>query len=106
MAEKKFLEKLRDEYLAAHPQNSNEELRALLDDFCAFSANWLADNPPTGIGYAAAGLMLRLADGENLLLASSLGCDSFNDSMAIVAPEKLNARAAPDKVSDFRITGR
>lgn len=108
MAAKKFLEKLRDEWAArADSAAANEESTTFsVDEFCKFADSWLAENPPIGVGYEVEGLMLRFANGDNFLLSGAAGYSAFNDSVAIVGPEKLNARAAPDKTSDFHITGR
>lgn len=102
MAEKKLLEKLRDEYLGAN----NSAAADVVDAFCAFAEEWLAEQAPTGISYTVDGLMLRLANGDSYVLVPSPVSDSPGGAISVTGRDKLNARAAPAKATDFPITGR
>lgn len=102
MAEKKLLEKLRDEYLEA---NGSADA-ATVSAFCEFAEKWLAASGPTGISYSIDGLLLLLANGDRYIFVPATETDAFGSAVSVTGMTKLNARAAPTKATDFPITGR
>ena len=70
MAKSELIEKIRDAFVAVHPTETNLQL------FCNFAAQWLADKGVVGVGHAASGLSLRLADGEEISLLSNDGASN------------------------------
>jgi hypothetical protein len=70
VAKSELVDEIRDAFLAANdPEISVGAVD--LDDFCAFMTNWLAEQGVVGVGHAATGLALRLANGREIGLLSA-----------------------------------
>lgn len=68
-----MFEKIRNDFLAANPQDVTDV--ALLQTFCEYATKWLADTGLVGIGHTTNGMSLRFANGEEYLLTAAPPAD-------------------------------
>lgn len=72
MVKSELVDEIRDAYLKANPDIKTGAILGVdLDHFCKFITNWLAEQGVVGVGHAANGLALRLADGREIGLLSA-----------------------------------
>lgn len=64
MPKSELVDAVRDEYLKITPNVSIGQVH----HFCTFMTNWLAQKGIQGLGMAATGVTLRLADGSQIAL--------------------------------------
>lgn len=86
MAKSELIEKIRDAFVAQYPAETNLQL------FCNFAAQWLADKGVVGVGHAASGLSLRMADGDEISLISG---DAANSSAQTYPVNITTVKASP-----------
>lgn len=106
MARSELLEKIRDEYYAAHKLDSSAAIAVFLD----FAAIWLANAGILGVGHTANGLALRMRDGSEMLLVETETAPSVADTAAVAigsgggvsARQGIGGGESPS----VRITGR
>lgn len=72
MVKSELVDEIREAYLAANPDIKHGAILGVdLDHFCKFMTDWLAEQGVVGVGHAANGLALRLANGREIGLLSA-----------------------------------
>ncbi len=92
MVKSELVAEIRDAFLAANdPEVSVGAVD--LDEFCAFMTNWLAEQGVVGVGHAANGLALRLADGREIgLLSADIEMPTSNTPAVSLTKGGVSAR--------------
>lgn len=88
MPKSELVDAVREDYLKITPNVSVGQI----DHFCAFLTNWLERKGIQGLGMAATGLTLRMADGSQLALITPDEQISTADTPAV----GLNAQHRED----------
>lgn len=91
------------DFTANNPTLETEQLRT----FCDYATTWLASKGIVGVGHTAAGIALRLADGQEILLYSPTE-DMLASGPAVSitgTKSKVTQPILGDSIS-FPITGR
>lgn len=104
MPKSELLEKIREDYLAAHP----DAAVSAIDDFCEHFVSWLAATGVVGVGHTPNGLALRFADGRELgllFLESDLGV-ADTPSVAIATKASGARQGISGESPSVRITAR
>lgn len=104
MPKSELLEKIREDYFAAHPAADV----AAVNDFCAHFVNWLTATGVVGVGHTPNGLALRFADGREfglLFLDSELGA-ADTPSVAIATSGAGARQGISGESPSVRITAR
>ncbi len=105
MQKSELLNKIRTEYLSAHPEADV----APVDKFCDFAAQWLSTSGIVGVAIAASGLSLRTTDGGQISLydAVDTGPTVNTPSVSIggMTASASASRGLPEGMPSFQITG-
>lgn len=104
MAKSELLEKILEDFLAQDNSGTGKFVKI----FCEFAADWLAEQGVVGVGYAASGLALRMADGREIGLVQ---VEPQQDSAQTPAVSISTVKATPRGITlgetgSHHITGR
>jgi hypothetical protein len=92
VAKSELIDKIRDAFLSGTWPEEKDKC-AQITAFCDFAADWLAAQGVVGVGYAASGLALRMADGREIGLVQ-------------VEQQQDSAQTPPVSISTVKATPR
>lgn len=104
MAKSELIDKLREAWTAANPGACVLDPSAFFD----FATKWLVEQGIVGVGHAASGIALRLADGREIGLVEHEPQQNSAQTYPVhISTVKATPRGTiPGETADQQITGR